>query len=144
MATTILIGVDGSAASQRAVDLAFAQQHDPQTQWIIAHIIEWSPYSFNTAAENDTRRKQKQSETEAAQQQLLDPLAATHKDKGEQVSTLVRYGHPAQALNEIAAEHGVTQIFIGRRGKTKFKELLFGSVASHLIQTTKVPVTVVP
>ena len=44
----------------------------------------------------------------------------------------------------LADERGVTQIFTGRRGRSRLAALLFGSVASTLVQVSPVPVTVVP
>ena len=57
---------------------------------------------------------------------------------------MVRHGHVAEALSSLAEERGVTQIFTGRRGRSRLAALIFGSVASTLVQVATVPVTVVP
>jgi nucleotide-binding universal stress UspA family protein len=65
---------------------------------------------------------------------------------GEQVEAeaLARHGHAGATLAEIADERGAKQIFVGRRGVSKVKALLFGSVSVGLVQVSTVPVTVVP
>jgi nucleotide-binding universal stress UspA family protein len=57
---------------------------------------------------------------------------------------LVRHGHAGEVLSQLAREHDVKQIYIGRIGQSRLRELLFGSVAGSLVQISPVPVTVVP
>jgi nucleotide-binding universal stress UspA family protein len=57
---------------------------------------------------------------------------------------MVRHGHPAQVLVDVAREVGAEQLYIGRRGVSTLSALLFGSVAGSLVQISPVPVTVVP
>ena len=44
---------------------------------MVAYVIEWSPYSFNTPEENEKRHKRREEEIERAQSQVLDPLVAS-------------------------------------------------------------------
>jgi nucleotide-binding universal stress UspA family protein len=111
---------------------------------VAAYVIEWSPYTFNTPEENEQRHKRREEEIERARTQVLDPLVATLRSSGLEVEGVVRHGHAAQVLSDLAVEHGAAQIFIGRRGISKIAALLFGSVAGSLVQVSPVPVTVVP
>lgn len=52
-------------------------------------------------------------------------------------------GHPAEAIVQIAAEHGVSHIVIGARGEGGLGKRLLGSVASQVLETATLPVTVV-
>ncbi|MGI9386726.1 MAG: universal stress protein, partial [Methyloligellaceae bacterium] len=63
---------------------------------------------------------------------------------GVGVDAVVHHGHPAETLVDLAKEHDAAQIFIGRKGHSRIATLLFGSVAGSLVQTSPVPVTVVP
>ena len=65
-------------------------------------------------------------------------------EKGIDAEGLVRHGHAADTLDELAHEYEATNIVIGRRGSSKLKAHLFGSVASTLVQIADRPVTVVP
>ena len=144
MTSTYLVAIDGSEGSLRAVNCATERAKASGAKLVLAYVIEWSPYSFNTPQENAERHKRREEEIERAQTSVLDPVANSFKDKGIAVETVVRHGHAAETLAELATENGAAQIFIGRKGESKMKTLLFGSVAGTLVQTSPVPVTVVP
>ena len=57
---------------------------------------------------------------------------------------VVRHGHPAETLSDLAREHGADHLVVGRVGQSKVRSLLFGSTPSSLIQLSPVPVLVVP
>ena len=144
MTDAMLVGIDGSDGSRRAAEFAAARAKLSGARLIVAYVIEWSPYTFNTPEENEERHKRREEEIERAHTQLLDPMVETLKGTGIDVEGVVRHGHAAQVLTGLAKEYNVVQVFIGRLGHSTLKSLLFGSVASHLVQTCSVPVTVVP
>ena len=144
MSNTFLVAVDGSEGSLRAAEFAAERALAGKTRLVLAYVIEWSPYSFHTPDELAERHKRREEEIERAQGTVLDPVAKSVKDKGCDVETVVRHGHPAQTLVELAEAHQAAQIFIGRKGESRVASLLFGSVAGSLVQASPVPVTVVP
>jgi nucleotide-binding universal stress UspA family protein len=144
MTDTLLVGVDGSETSRRAADFAAARARAGKARLVVAYVIEWSPYTFNTPEENEVRHKRREEEIARATTQVLDPLVAELRATGLEVEGVVRHGHAAEALSALAVEYGAAQIFIGRRGVSKIAALLFGSVAGSLVQVAPVPVTVVP
>ena len=75
---------------------------------------------------------------------MLAPAAAALEAARVACQTVVQHGHPTETLAALAKNLGALQIFIGRKGQSKADLLLFGSVASSLIQISAVPVTVVP
>jgi len=110
----------------------------------LVHIIEWSPFSFHTPDELAERHGRREEELDRAKEALLGPAEATVKAAGLACESVVRHGHPAESVIEIAEAGGASQIFIGRKGQSKMGSLLFGSVAGSLVQISSVPVTVVP
>jgi len=144
MTNTLLVGIDGSEGGRRAADFAAARAKVASARIIVAYVIEWSQYSFNTPEENEMRHKRREEEIGRAQAQVLDPVVAALKSSGIEAESIVRHGHPAQVLCGLAEETGAVQIFIGRRGLSRLEVLLFGSVAGTLVQMSPVPVTVVP
>lgn len=46
MSRKIVVGYDGSEASQRALDFAITRASAQGDSIIVAHVLEWSPYSF--------------------------------------------------------------------------------------------------
>ena len=144
MSDTYLVAVDGSEGSLRAVEFATERALASKAKLLLAYVIEWSPYSFHTPEELAERHKRREEEISRAQSKVLDPLVATARDKGCDVEVFVRHGHPSQTLVELAEANKATQMFIGRKGDSRIATLLFGSVAGALVQTSPVPVTVVP
>jgi len=144
MTATILVGVDGSESGRRAADFAAARAKADGARLVVAYVIEWSPYTFNTPEENEQRHKRREEEIERAASQVLDPLLAELRVSGLAVEGMVRHGHAAEVLSGLAGELGAAQVVVGRRGLSRIASLLFGSVAGTLVQISPVPVTVVP
>ncbi len=144
MSNTYLVAVDGSEGSVRAADFAIERALASNSKLILAYVIEWSPYSFHTPDELAERHKRREEEIERAQSTVLGPISKTIKGKGVDVEVVVKHGHPSETLVDLAKDRGATQIFIGRKGQSRVASLLFGSVAGSLVQTSPVPVTVVP
>ena len=144
MKNTFLLAVDGSSGSEKAIDFVADRAQRGGAKVNVAYVIEWSPYSFNTPEENEQRHKRREEELVRAKTTILEPVAAKLKNAGLDVETVVDHGNPARTVVELADKYDVAQIFIGRTGETGLKTLLFGSVVANLVQTSKVPVTVVP
>lgn len=144
MGNVVLLAVDGSPGSERALEHALKRAKNAGSKVIVAYVIEWSPYSFNTPEENAERHARRESEIDRAQTGVVDPAVKRLNDAGIETSSVVQHGSPAETLIDIAEGNGAAQIVIGRRGQSGIKALLFGSVAGSLIQTAPVPVVVVP
>ncbi len=144
MSNTFLVAVDGSEGSVRAADFATERALASNSKLVLAYVIEWSPYSFHTPDELAERHKRREEEIERAQSTVLGPVSKSVKDQGVDVEVVVHHGHPSETLVDLAKDRGATQIFIGRKGQSRVASLLFGSVAGSLVQTSPVPVTVVP
>ena len=144
MTDTILVGIDGSQDSRRAVEYGIAQAKLNHAQLVLAYVIEWSPYSFNTPEENEQRHKRREEEIQTAHERVLNPLLESCASEDLKISGVVRHGQVADALIQIGREQGAGLIVVGRIGQKGVTSLIFGSVVSKLIQLTHIPVTVVP
>jgi nucleotide-binding universal stress UspA family protein len=144
MSLVFLVGVDCSDCSNRALDYAAKRAAVKGARLVIAHVIEWSPFTFSTPQENEERHKRREEELQRAHSEIVDPLVARLLEQGLEVEGMVRHGHAAETLMQIANEIEATNIVIGRKGGSRFKAQLFGSVASALAQISDRPVTVVP
>jgi nucleotide-binding universal stress UspA family protein len=144
MGLVFLVGVDCSNCSNRALEYAAERAEGKDSKLVIAHIIEWSPFTFSTPQENEERHKRREEELKRAHVDIVDPLVKQFRDKGLDVEGVVRHGHAAETLIRIANEVEATNIVIGRKGESRFKKQLFGSVASAMVQIADRPVTVVP
>jgi len=144
MSSVLMVGVDCSDCGERAIAYAVDHAKRSNAKLLIAHIIEWSPFSFSTVEENFERHKRREEELKRAYSEVIDPVVNRLKAEGLDVKGLVRHGNVADTLHELAVENGVTNIVLGRQGKSKLKKHVFGSVGSHLVQAAECPVTVVP
>ena len=144
MSTRYIVGCDGSPASERAVALAVAHARSNSAVVTVAHVLEWSPYSFLTPEEIEERHKKRKEELSRAKEHIVDPVIETHAKSGVVMECEIRFGHVAETLARIAEESGAEQIFIGRTGHSSLANRIFGSVASSLAQLAPVPCTIVP
>ncbi len=144
MSEKYIVACDGSPASERALNFAVAHAGTTGASILIAHVLEWSPYSFLTPEELEERHKRRAEELERANKALLEPLVKSVSDKGVKIDTVIKYGHVAETLVEIAEKEGATQMFIGRTGHSSIAARVFGSVAVVMAQIAPVPCTIVP
>lgn len=144
MANKIMVALDGSDGGRRALAAAVTHAQLTSSNLVLTYIIDWSPYSFHTPEELEERHKRRESEIERANDSILNPEAESISDSGLTVETVVRHGKIAETLNELAGEYSASQIYIGRMGESRVRSMIFGSVTAALIQSSEVPVTVVP
>jgi len=144
MSVKYVVACDGSPASERAVAFAIDHARSNGGSVLIAHVLEWSPYSFLTPDELEERHKRRGEELARAKIALVDPILASVSADGVEIDSVIKYGHVAETLADIATEAGATQIVIGRTGESSIKARVFGSVAGTLAQIAPVPCTIVP
>lgn len=144
MTTTLVVGLDGHKSGERA--LAYAQKLAKligDCKIVVAYIVEWSPYSFQTPEENAERHKRREEEISTAMKRVVDPALAMLKDAGVSAEGIVRHGDVAGAINTISEELKAEQIIVSRSSEGGFTKRLFGSATSNLVMSASVPVTVV-
>lgn len=143
MSDKYVVGYDGSPASRRAVDFAHDRAKASGASLIVAHILEWSPYSFLTPEEIESRHRRRTEELARAESAVIAPIV---KDLGDAVPVegVIKYGHIADTLSAIVKDTGAAQVFIGRSGDSGVAARVFGSVAGSLAQTSPAPCTIVP
>ena len=144
MSEVLLVGIDCSECSERALQYATQWAETAGRQMIVAHVIQWSPFSFTTPQENEERHRRREAELERAHEEIVDPVVASMRERGINVRGVIRHGHPAETLCAVAEEFGATHIVIGKTGSSRIRAQLFGSVANSLVQISKRPITVVP
>jgi nucleotide-binding universal stress UspA family protein len=144
MPTKLLIGLDGANSGGRA--LAHAKRLASligDCEIIVAYVIEWSPFSFQTAEENATRHKRREEELKIANERIINPALEQLKADGYSASGVVRHGDVADTLNVLAVENGAEQIIVCRSSEGGFAKRIFGSSTGNLVMNASVPVTVI-
>jgi nucleotide-binding universal stress UspA family protein len=145
MSYDVVVGVDTSEASGRAVRLACQLQSTELVgPVLLVHVVPWSPFSFATPEENERRHIERQKEIRAAESQVLDPMRRIADTSGCRADTTVRHGDPVEVLEDIAREESARLLIVGRTGDTGLRQRLFGGLPAHLVQSAPIPVVVVP
>ena len=144
MSEKYIVGYDGSDAARRALDFAVEGAKRGGAEIVVAYVLEWSPYSFLTPTELEERHKRRGEELERARTAVIDPVLDSLSDSGVRCDSVIKYGHVAETLCNIAKESAGTQLFIGRTGEGGIVDRVFGSVAGTLSQIAPIPCTLVP
>ena len=144
MSAKLVIGLDGEGSGNRA--LAYGKRMAKligECELIVVYVIEWSPFSFQTAEENAQRHKRRDEEIAVAQTRIIEPALALLSDAGLTVRGIVRHGDVADTLNAISVEENADQIIVSRTSEGGFAKRMFGSSTANLVMSASVPVTVV-
>jgi nucleotide-binding universal stress UspA family protein len=144
MTTKLVVGLDGHASGEKA--LVYASRLARligDCELVVAYIVEWSPFSFQTAEENAQRHKRREKEIDTAMERVVNPAVKHVTDSGLKARGLVRHGDVSDTLIAISKAEGAEQIIVARASKGGFAQRLFGSSSSNLVMSSNVPVTVV-
>jgi len=137
----ILVGVDGSETSARALEWA-AQQNQAEAPQVIA-ALSWQ-YPI-TATVGPLFIVDYRNDLEAGARGLLDHLieSADLGDDRDRVEPVLLEGSAAAELLREADRRRASMIVVGARGEGRMKALL-GSVSDQVAQHATCPVIVIP
>lgn len=144
MTDKYVVACDGSPASVRALNFAVDEAGHHDASIVVAHVLEWLPYTFLTLEEIEERQKRRTEEMARARKSVVDPIVASLEETGVKIEVEIRYGNIYESLLDIIKRKGASRLFVGRTGQSEFATRVFGSVASTMAQTAPVPCTVVP
>jgi nucleotide-binding universal stress UspA family protein len=144
MSDKYVVACDGSPASERAIAYAIDHARRDGASVLIAHVLDWSPYSFLTPDELEERHKRRGEELSRAKTALIDPIMAAISADDVEIDSVIKYGRVAETLCDIATEAAASQMVIGRTGESSLATRVFGSVAGTLAQIAPVPCIIVP
>ena len=139
----IIVGIDGSSHSRRALDWAISEaaiRHAPLTVLTVQQVMRsfWAgPMIYPEDAElAEHARKLAQDETDEALGEARRRRTAACGDRAGR-PRLPGRGNPRVAKD-------ADMIVVGSRGAGGFKKLLLGSVASQVTRHARIPVVVIP
>jgi len=138
----ILIPVDGSPASLRAVDFAIEMvAQNPSTSLVLLHVQNIPAIALADVSAMPTDWLD-MAASQASAQALKDAIG---KSEGASVAfkTLARTGQTAEVIAQVAREEDVKHIVMGTRGLGGVQGLLLGSVATQVIHLAEVPITLI-
>lgn len=124
----ILLAVDGSEQSDRAVSLANEIAKQGNAEVLVFHVREKAAVRFGSY----------DVDLDESEVNIADSTARTLKDRGvsarpERVTDF--YGHTAKRIVEAADEFGANLIVMGSRGLSDLGGFFLGSVAHKVLQS---------
>jgi nucleotide-binding universal stress UspA family protein len=138
MFTTILLALDGSEASERAIPLAEDLAKQSGGRIIVGHVRELVVGRGGGQTVNAN-----EDELEAGVRAAAARLAEGGIETTVEVASS-GIGGPAHALAEIAEHERADVIVAGTRGHSPVAGLLLGSVTQRLLHVAPCPVLVMP
>jgi nucleotide-binding universal stress UspA family protein len=137
---TIVVGVDGSPGSRKALTWAAAEAAAHDAELVVVNVWEHTllpPAGSVSVSERfvpDTSQRTADDLVQVIKDELGD-------DPPVLVRPEVRQGRPAKVLIEESANADL--LVVGKRGHGGFVGLVLGSVSQHVAAYAKCPVTVV-
>jgi nucleotide-binding universal stress UspA family protein len=138
----IIVGVDGSGHSQRALEWAMKEaaiRHTPLTVLTVHEAVKG--YYGGIAMYPDDPARTEQAR-EAAQAETDKVLAGLDGPRPESITVKAVHGFPVEEL--LSASQDADMIVLGSRGAGGFTRLMMGSVAGQVVQHAQCPVLIVP
>jgi nucleotide-binding universal stress UspA family protein len=138
----IIVGVDGSAHSQRALEWALKEaaiRHAPVTVLTVHQAV--AGY-YRGMASDPAAPAHTEEARQAAQVETDKALAGLEGPHPESVMVTAVHGFPVEELIKAASD--ADMIVLGSRGAGGFTRLLMGSVPGQVAQHAPCPVLIVP
>ena len=136
----ILVAVDGSDYSARALDMALTLSTKFDAELLLAYAVPPVPIGGEPTMVNLAEIQRQQ---EDYGKRLLEEQVAVARKRGGKATGRLLLGPAAEAVAELAETEHVDMTVVGSRGRNVVARLLLGSVSTRLIQLSKSPVLVV-
>ncbi len=140
MFNTILVAIDGSETSQRALDGAVDMAKAGNSKLHAAYVVETGLFS-SLPADNTVEIMYNVLQNEG--KSVLEKAKVTAAAKGVSLTTHVKSGHAGSELITLADKINADLIVVGSHGKSQADRLLIGSVSTFVVTHSKVSTLVV-
>ncbi|WP_024794673.1 universal stress protein [Tomitella biformata] len=136
----VVVGVDGSAASEAAVEMAFGEASARGVPLVAISV--WSDATVHPAL-GSTPEGPQWSRVQVMEEQVLSERLAGYREIyiDVPVRTLVERENPVRMLAEQSRRAQL--VVVGTRGRGGFRGLLLGSTSHAMLQHTRCPLMVV-
>jgi len=131
----ILVAIDGSPYTREAIPVAIDIARKFESDLFVLHVAEHDrgravAYSLESPADA----------TRMVASAVAEARAAGVKASGQLLDKAA--GHVAEAIEQVALEHGIDLIVMGSRGLSDAQGFLLGSVTHKVMQMVDIPVLV--
>jgi nucleotide-binding universal stress UspA family protein len=128
--TNILVPVDGSDNSYRALDAALLLSEKLSSNITVIHVMEQFPI---THIGSEKLLSEVLEAYKKENQIILSKCSEIATQKGLTIKTLLLQGNPASVILDYSKKEKFDLLIMGTRGLGKFKELILGSVSGKIV-----------
>jgi nucleotide-binding universal stress UspA family protein len=140
MLSKILVAVDGSDNSFRALDHAIFLSKKAEAHLTAMHVVEKPPTVY---VESQKLLNELLTKYKAESAKVLDRCKQAAEKSGVNIETVLAEGDAATNIVGYAQRESFDLVVIGSRGLGKFKEMVLGSTSSKVLHYTKSAVLIV-
>ncbi|WP_265109926.1 universal stress protein [Halosolutus halophilus] len=147
MSRQLLVPVDGSPLSNRALEYAFDAHEDPSV--VALHVIDPADPGYSSMIDVDVRNEPPHGSDEwyeratKEEERLFSEARDLAAERDAELSTESVVGDPSRKIVDYAEDHDVDAIVMGSHGRSGPTRLLLGSTAELVVSRAPVTVTVV-
>jgi nucleotide-binding universal stress UspA family protein len=138
----IVVGIDGSGHSQRALEWALREAGIRRTPLTVLTVHEAVRGFYGGLAVYTGDDELTEKARQAAQAETEKVLAELGEPRPESVTVIAVHGFPVEEI--LKAGEGKDLIVVGQRGTGGFARLVMGSVSQQVAEHAPIPVTITP
>jgi len=139
MLPKILVPVDDSPTAQKTIDTIIELKDRFSKTLTLLYVINNDQLAYRMIP--DFQRDMVKENATKAGNLLLEKANAKLKEAGFTNELILEFGEPRHVIANIANDQGFQLLVIGRHeGGGEIRDVLFGSVANHVLHNTKCPV----
>ncbi len=140
MFSRILVAVDGSRSSERALDMALDLSKLWDAELDVVYVIETGLFSSIPV---DTTWEVIYGMLRTEGEKALGAAKEKAAARGVKIHTHIREGHAGNEILKTARASGAQLIVVGSHGKSQIDRLLLGSVSSYVVKYSETTTLVV-
>lgn len=141
MPKRILVPVDGSPQSHRALEYAVAEH--PDASFIVLHVVNPSQMAYATDPSGMDYWEDWYESAQDRAAEILEEAEGVVEAAAASVASAIEVGSPARVIVDYAEEKDADLIVMGSHGRSGVSRILLGSVAETVVRRAPCPVTVV-
>lgn len=140
MFSKILVPVDGSDNSYRALDTALFLSEKLGSNITVIHVMEDVPVLY---IESQKLLSELLENYKKERKDILSKCSEIATKKGVTIDTVLLQGNPTSIILEFIKKEKCDIVIMGSRGMGKFKEIILGSVSSKIVHHSSCPVMLI-
>jgi nucleotide-binding universal stress UspA family protein len=139
----ILVPVDGSEISYRALDAGLFFSEKLGSNITVIHVMEDIPITHIESQKLLNDMLEISAACKQQGQDILSKCSETAKNKGLMVNTILLKGNPASIILDFCKNGNYDVIIMGNRGMGKIREIILGGVSSKILHNSSCPVLLI-